>query len=257
MIPGVTVNVRTFGDGPQVALSLHPSLAHGGAFRALAAQMPGWRLVAPDLPGHGESADWDGTRDLHDVATEAAAAVLDGIGPCCVIGHSFGATVALRLALEQPARVRRLVLAEPVLFAAVAGPVHAAHLAEHAGFAAAMGAGDLVAAAAAFQAIWGAGVPFGDLPVAQRGYIADRMPLIPAQNATLYDDAAGLLAPGRLEGLRMPVLLVEGAMSPPVIAAIHAVLAARLPVARRVVIAGAGHMAPITHPADVAAAIRG
>lgn len=38
--------------------------------------------------------------------------------PVDVIGHSFGATVALRLALERPELVRSLVLVEPVLFAA-------------------------------------------------------------------------------------------------------------------------------------------
>ena len=40
--------------------------------------------------------------------------------PIDVIGHSFGATVALRLAVEQPEKVRSLTLIEPVFFA-VAG----------------------------------------------------------------------------------------------------------------------------------------
>jgi pimeloyl-ACP methyl ester carboxylesterase len=51
------------------------------------------------------------------------------------------------------------------------------------------------------------------------------------------------------------VLLVEGERSPPVVAAIQARLAERLPRAERIVVAGAGHMAPLTHPRPVAEAI--
>jgi pimeloyl-ACP methyl ester carboxylesterase len=60
------------------------------------------------------------------------------------------------------------------------------------------------------------------------------------------------LAPGALEALDRPVLLLEGAESPTVVAEIQAALAARLPRARRVVLPGAGHMAPMTHPEAVA-----
>jgi lipase len=59
----------------------------------------------------------------------------------------------------------------------------------------------------------------------------------------------------RLESLGVPVLLIEGGASPPVIGAIHAELARRLPMATRLSVAGAGHMVPITHPEPVAAAI--
>ena len=53
----------------------------------------------------------------------------------------------------------------------------------------------------------------------------------------------------------VPVLLIEGADSPPVIDAIHTELARRLPQASRLSVPGAGHMVPITHPQIVAAAI--
>ncbi|MDZ4065588.1 MAG: alpha/beta hydrolase, partial [Tabrizicola sp.] len=65
-------------------------------------------------------------------------------------------------------------------------------------------------AASVFHAAWGTGEPFADLPDRQRGYILGRIHHIAAQNPVLLDDAAGLLAPGRLEALRVPVLMVEG-----------------------------------------------
>jgi lipase len=54
----------------------------------------------------------------------------------------------------------------------------------------------------------------------------------------------------------VPVLLVEGADSPPVIDAVQAALAARLPQAARMIVPGAGHMVPITHPDLVARAVQ-
>ena len=72
----------------------------------------------------------------------------------------------------------------------------------------------------------------------------------------MLDDAAGMLRPGGLEGVQVPVLLIDGAASPPIIEAVHAVLAARLPNARRLSVPGAGHMVPITHPDRIAAEVQ-
>ena len=74
-----------------------------------------------------------------------------------------------------------------------------------------------------------------------------RMGLVMALDAGLMEDAFGLLTPGRLEHLDRAVLLVQGGDSPPVVAAIHAELARRLPEARQVTTPGAGHMLPVTH----------
>jgi lipase len=249
----VTLHVRRFGHGPRLTLALHPSLAHGGAFRALAAQLPGRTLLCPDLTGHGESPGWDGKADLHDATTAAVLAVLQGIGPVDMIGHSFGGTVALRLALAHPDLVRSLTLIEPALFAAATQADRDMLAQSLQPYAQALAAGDWHAAAAAFQAVWGAGVPFGTLPLAQRDYIVARIHLIAAQNAALSDDLARLLRPGGLESLPMPVMLIRGALSPPVIPAIHAALAARIAQAGDHVVAGAGHMVPITHAAQTAA----
>lgn len=249
---------RVFGTGPQPALALHCSLAHSGEWAGLAPLLlPQLTLTAPDLPGHGRSAPWDGTVDLHALATAVATGLAAQTGPQDVIGHSFGATVALRLALERPDLVRRLILIEPVLFCAARGtPAFAAYERQHLPFAAALQAGNIEGAAGLFQLIWGSG-PLEALPEPQRRYILDRTPLIAAQNPALIEDAGGLLRPFRLEALVRPVLLLEGAASPPVIGAILDALSHRLPDNRRVSVPGAGHMLPLTHPAEVAGAITG
>lgn len=251
---------RRFGTpGGEPALLLHCSLARSGAWRGVAERL-GSRLAmtAPDLPGHGRAEPWDRARDFHDQATEAARAALpDGPGGVHLVGHSFGATVALRLALEG-APVRTLTLIEPVLFAAAKAAGHRAYEAHATAFAlveAAFRAGERERAAALFSDLWGAGEPWEALPTGARAYQSERIELIFAGTPALEGDRAGLLAPGRLEGLEVPVLLVEGDRPPPVIGAVGRALAARLPNARRVAIPGAGHMAPLTHPEAVAEAV--
>lgn len=248
---------RHWGQGARQVLALHCSLAHAGAWSRLAAALPGVTLTAPDLPGHGRSADWTGARDLHETATGVAIALAERIGaPLDLIGHSFGATIALRVALERPDLLRSLVLIEPVLFSAVrqtAGPEFTDFAAGYAAVNAVIGQ-DPAQAAALFHGVWGHG-RFADLPAAQRDYMTRRMGLVAGQNPVLLEDLPGLTAPGRLESLALPVLLLEGAESPPVIGAIQQVLAARLPHARRQIISGAAHMLPITHAAKVAAQV--
>lgn len=246
---------RHWGQGTEPALLLHCSLAHSGAWdgvaRALSDRMT---LTAPDLVGHGKGPDRDDSRDYHDQCTEVALAHLPG-APCHLVGHSFGATVALRLALDHPGRVASLTLVEPVLFAAAKGhPGWQQQMEAFPGLDAAFAADDRATATRTFLSVWGDGPPFDSLPTGQRAYLQDRIWVVAASSAALHEDTARLLP--RLGTLTCPVLLIEGDQSPPVIAEIQASLGAAIPGHRRVVIDGAGHMVPITHPGPVASAIR-
>jgi len=71
-------------------------------------------VVLYDLRGHGRSA-W--TASGYDVATMAAdlAALVDEHPSVALVGHSYGALVALRFAIDHPGRVERLVLVEAPL----------------------------------------------------------------------------------------------------------------------------------------------
>ena len=70
-----------------------------------------------ELPGHGLAAKWDETRDFSDQAIEMALDEMPS-DPVPLVGHSYGAALALRMAVERPDRVSSLVLVEPVFFAA-------------------------------------------------------------------------------------------------------------------------------------------
>lgn len=248
--------VRALGHGPRRGLMLHCSLAHGGAWRGLAGAFEAeFTFAAPDLPSHGRSAVWDRQGSYHDACTAAAAAHLTAQPndqPIDIVGHSFGATVALRLAVERPDRVRSLVLIEPVLFAVA--------VADDPNFVSNMnGLRDILAregrraATKAFLQEWGGGLPWEKMPEATRADMAGRIEVIPDAAPALYQDEAGLLAEGRLQALDMPFLLIRGAASPAVVETIHSGLIRRIPGAEGAVIAGAGHMLPISHPKDCAA----
>lgn len=241
------IQTYRFSDVGAPALLLHCALGRAQDWRSLlgAMQTP---LASQgfDMPGHGASACWDGA-DPHVACVAQAGRMMDA--PTVVIGHSFGATIALRLALEQVGRVRALILIEPVLFAAARGaPSYAALRAQDDAFTQMMAQGRHNDAAAEFLGLWGAGMPFAALPERDQDRLAAQMPFIAATAATLYDDAAHMLGEARLEKMRLPVLLLHGTRSPPIVADIVNALAARLPNAQTQSIEGAAHMLPITHP---------
>jgi pimeloyl-ACP methyl ester carboxylesterase len=245
------------GQGPRAALAIHCSLAHCGAWAGVARALGDLMTVtAFDLPGHGESGPWRGAGEIQSVSTAIAADLLDG--PADIIGHSFGATVALRLAVEHPHLVRSLSLYEPVFFAVALADhpeMRAPHEAEMATYRSGIAAGEMARAARGFLRVWGEGSGWDALPEKARASIAAQMPLIEAASPALYDDAGGMLGSGALARIAAPALLMEGARSPAIIGAINAGLATRLPETHRAVIAGAAHMGPITRPGAVAAEI--
>ena len=258
-LAGHPTRVHRLGRGNRQALGLHCSLAHGGAWTPLSMVLPDLTIHAPDFPGHGESADWPGQPGLHDLSTDIAEALLRDLarqGPVDVLGHSFGATVALRLALRAPALVRSLVLFEPVLFCAARGTaLFDRFMEDQADYGAAVRAQDWPEAARLFNRLWGMGDRWSSLPEARRGYLTARMPLVAATDGVLFDDTAAMLSGGALKGLRMPILLAEGAASPPVIGAIMDGLQRAMPRSERLILPAAGHMLPITHPAGLGAAV--
>ncbi len=72
----------------------------------------GWRVIAPDLVGHGRSAKPAAVESyaIGDCAAQVAA-LIDRFAdaPVAVVGYSMGGRVGLRLALDAPERVRALV----------------------------------------------------------------------------------------------------------------------------------------------------
>jgi len=243
--------------GQPLAL-IHCGLAHGNVWKPfLAALNMDVDPILIELPGHGDAEDWDQSRDFADQALEIALDALPA-DPVPLIGHSFGAVLALRLAVERPARVSSLVLIEPVFYAAVSETYLFDKLRrDMAPFAQKAREGSHATATKAFHRLWGSGEPWDDIPEMQRRYMVDRIEHVLAGEALLWEDRPGLLRDGRIEALDMPVTIVEGEASHPVMTKIVDALGARMPDAEGITVPQAGHMVPLTHPMPVAEAVRG
>jgi len=108
---GSRLRVFAGGEGPPLLL-VHGLSGSAANFVELAPRLsPSFRLLVPDLPGHGGSAPLRGVESL-----EPFAACLAGLlereeaGPAAVVGHSLGGVLGVRLALMRPDLVRALVL---------------------------------------------------------------------------------------------------------------------------------------------------
>ena len=254
----LTIHQRRYDGGPRPVLAIHCSLAHSGAWRGVArALSEEATFVAFDMPCHGKSGDWTPDMgDLHDVTTAEALKLLSE--PMDVVGHSFGATIALRLACERPDLVRSVVSFESVWFAAAAKDEPdwiAAYAQRNETFEQAMDKGDKMGAARAFNRGWGDGSAWNDIPLPTRQYMADRIHFVRGSTPFVVHDAPGLLDSGKIERLATPVLLMQGASTDDTIDAVNAALHRRLRNSQRRTLPDTGHMAPITHPSETAAAI--
>lgn len=107
------LHVAVHGDprDPAIVL-LHGFLGDGREWGGVADAFPGWRVVRPDLPGHGKSVAarpaapaWAGT-----VAALRAALDHHGVARPWLCGYSMGGRVALALARAAPEQVRGLIL---------------------------------------------------------------------------------------------------------------------------------------------------
>jgi pimeloyl-ACP methyl ester carboxylesterase len=70
------------------------------------------RVIVPELPGHGGSSPLAAAPNLNPFADRVAGLLeWEGVAEATVVGHSFGGSVALRLAMRHPRLVGALVLA--------------------------------------------------------------------------------------------------------------------------------------------------
>ena len=115
-VAGRSVFLREWGDpDAPVVLFLHGAGDDGRQAEGLVSAIAGdWRLVAPDLPGHGRSprADVDEYRPTRLAAL--VLALLDDLGAAsaALVGFSWGAAICCHVAARSPERVRSLVLLE-------------------------------------------------------------------------------------------------------------------------------------------------
>ena len=242
-------------------LLLHCTMAHSGAWKGVMQRLNDVSVMtAMDLPGHGRSGPRDMSTTWQTQSTEMAIKLLEQTGhPADLVGHSFGATVALRIAVERPDLARSLTLIEPVFFSAAkdAGRIEFdEHMGAHSYFYDLLNRKDYDGAARAFSEIWGGSTAWKELPQKQREYMSDRIEMIRAGGDSVLGTGPDYIPLSDLSSLTVPVLLIEGSDTDAIIGAVQETLADVFPRSKRVVIEGAGHMVAITHAKCIAAEIR-
>lgn len=204
-------------------------------------RLPGARVYAIDLPGHGRSGG-RGRTAIGDYAADVVG-FMDGVGlaQAILVGHSMGGAIAQTVALEYPERVAGLVLVgtgarlrvSPLLLEGILQNFQ--------------GVLDLMDDWA-----WGPGTP---TELVKRG----RQMMARVDPQVLWGDFAAcdrFDVRERVGEIRAPTLVITGSedrMTPP---KFGLWLQEHIPNARFVQIDGAGHMVMLEKPEQVAALVR-
>jgi len=106
------LKVREFGKGPTVLLI--PGITSTYRYwNSVADHLKGYKFIIPDVLGFGGSPKPLRARysiEEHAHYVQRALKRFHGNEPVIMVGHSFGALVALHIAVESPQKVSRLVL---------------------------------------------------------------------------------------------------------------------------------------------------
>jgi pimeloyl-ACP methyl ester carboxylesterase len=253
------VTYEDYGTGP-VAVLVHGSPGNGKAWQRVGERLAAsHRVVAPDLPGHGGTTPQppDATPDLGYSAT-LVEALVDAVGPASlVVGYSYGAVVALAVALRGQVPIGALVLLEPVAVPALSltgdETLHERTRAVFERYIADVEAGDPTRVQMMVDFWFGPGA-FARMPQPLRAYMV-------REAATNVRDVRGTLrqeySVSALGRLAMPVTVVVGGRSPEVTWAIARVIAAHVAKGSLIRLDGADHAMITTHDEALALTVAG
>lgn len=120
-IRGLRICLCTWGpeEGP-IVLCLHGILEQGAAWSEVAIRLAqkGYRVIAPDLRGHGRSdrVDKSSSYNLIDFLGDIDAIVENLAGKAFIlVGHSLGSVLGAIFATIRPQRIKNIVLVETIL----------------------------------------------------------------------------------------------------------------------------------------------
>lgn len=252
--PAADIAYHRIGEGPPLLL-LHATLSSSRQLQALATRLAQrHRVVAVDRRDSGDSAPPPGAPvEPIDVAVhvEDLAALIDAeaLANCVVVGHSYGGCLALELAARRPDLVIAAWAYEPP-YGPLAPSAARSHItdvgrrtleaASHHGIEA---AAEVFMAGVSGQAAVDALSPSGRERIGRAGAGA-------VADATLLG-----LDPDGLDRIACPVAIATGGASQPFYVAIAEALAQHIPGAVVSAIPGLDHMAPVTRPDIIAAAV--
>jgi lipase len=245
------LHTRVEGDGAPV-IALHDTASTGAQWLSLVEYIAGrYRILTPDLPGHGGSRAHRSGGGLTADAQAIAALIDHAGGPAHLVGHGYGGAVALRLAAMRPDALRSLTLIEPASF----------YLLRRAGGRDRLLYGELAALATRVfgHAIAGSRVgamrEFVDYWVGRGAWARTsaglQASLLGGLDGLCADIRAVMFEEGTLADLRrigVPTLAVMGLESPAPSLRLTELIAEHLPRAVLTMVAEAGHMVPLTDP---------
>ena len=243
---------REAGTGPGVVCT-HANASTSGQWRGLMDLLaPKFRVLAPDLYGSGKSPEWPSDRviTLRDEVALIGPVLARGGSPLTLVGHSYGAAVALMAALENPARVRAMALYEPTLFALLDAEAPQPNEADGIRNAVvdasiALAAGNQDAAAERFIDYWMGKGSWKRTPDERKAPIAAAVKNVRRWAYALFTEPTPLAA---FRSLDIPALYMVGKRSTTSAHGVARLLTNALPQVDVVQFEELGHMGPVTHP---------
>jgi pimeloyl-ACP methyl ester carboxylesterase len=258
-VDGVEIAYLDRGKGPVVIIGHCSSASHKEWLPLIEALEPEWRVLAPDFIGYGQSGAWPegrvftGKADL-TVLLDLAKKTKKHVH---LVGHSYGAAMALEAACELGPKVQSLTLVEPVSFnlLRVEGRPEWTEI-EKLGAAvlSAVSNGQDREAAAAFMRYWLGRLRWWLSPEKFKEAITATIHKVALEFMIIIEADKKLRA---YASVTVPTLLIAGGKTPAPTRAVVDMLGATLPNAEVTVIKGAGHMSPFTHPSEVNRLIAG
>jgi len=247
--------VREAGSGRSV-VCLHANASTSAQWRGLMELLaPRFHVLAVDSYDSGKSPAWPSDRVI-TLSDEVALIepVLERAGaPVTLVGHSYGAAVALVAALADPGRVRSMVVYEPTLFALVDAESPPPNDAEgirdavvDAGLE--LDAGNRDAAAERFIDYWMGAGSWERTPEQRKAPIAASVVNVRRWGHALMTEPTPLEA---FRTLDVPVLFMTGKRSTASAHGVARLLVDALPQVEVVELDQLGHMGPVTHPDQV------
>ncbi len=240
-----TVAAIISGEGPQVLL-IHGVGLQAEAWSAqIDALAQSYRVVAVDMPGHGHSSGLMEAASL-TAFTDVIAACLDR--PTVVVGHSFGAMIALDMAFQYSDQIKGVAALN-----AIFGRNHEAR-------AAVMGRADSLDEINTPDPSSPLDRWFGPKVSSERTACDTWLRAVdPAGYKDAYQVFAREDGPRdeSLVALTCPALFMTGADEPNSTPEMSHNMAALAPIGRAIIIDDAAHMMPMTHAAHVNTALAG
>ena len=254
VVDGAAIYVQASGEGPPVVM-IHGLGLQGALWNRVCAGFgDGFRLIRIDLRSAGRTEETVRTDLTLARWADDIAAVLDemDIDDAVIVGHSLGASVALRYALERPERTRALVLvnADPNLANLAPRMLSSIERIEAHGIEGWL------------DEFWAKNPPFSEGSLRRdRGMLAEYRGLLAENDADDYIRQCRAIATAenldaRLGEIDCPVLVLLGGDDDRTLPAQGRALAHAIPGARLVELPDVGHTIPLEAPDEMVRVVR-